>query len=105
MKPTPPKVTQSSILKAVETALLPGVRSATVLQHPKLTVVATRRGKPTKRDKYDELVLTIGRPNHRSSAFIKKCLKAGESFPVHRAWLQWFPEKRKQRNSPRHSVR
>jgi hypothetical protein len=84
------KVDRNSILKAVEGAMIPGVKKATVFQHPELTVVACHHGKPDNRSRHTELLLAIGKPNYHNRQFVKACLKAGEKFPVRRVQLEWF---------------
>jgi hypothetical protein len=88
-QPTP-KVARISITKAVEAVLELSVRKATVYQHPRLTVVATRRHRPRKNARFVEILLTIGQPNFASRKFIKDCLKAGEKFPVRKIQLEWL---------------
>jgi hypothetical protein len=88
-----PKVARLSIAKAVEGLLEYGARKATVYQHPLLTVVATRRFKSRKGQRFTEIILTIGSPNYRNRLFVKDALKAGEPFPVKRVQLEWFPQK------------
>ena len=83
MSATPsPKVSRLSIRKAIEALLETGARKATVFQHPSLTVVATRRLRPGKRDLRTEILLTIGRPNARNSKLVKDYLAAKEPFPI-----------------------
>lgn len=89
-----PKIARCSMVKAIETLMAVGARKATVYQHPKLTIKATRILKPNKRDRSTTLVLTMGAPNYEERAFIKKCLKAQEPFPVRKVQLKHYPEKR-----------
>jgi hypothetical protein len=94
MKDTP-KVNRNSITKAVESLLETGSRQATVYQHPKLTVKATRRHKPDKRSRHTEILLTIGTPNYAERAFIKTCLKCGHPFPLSGVQLKAYPAKKR----------
>jgi hypothetical protein len=41
-----------------------------------------------------DISFTIGKPNYAERAFIKKCQRAGERFPVRRIQLQFPAEKR-----------
>jgi hypothetical protein len=93
MKETP-QVSRNSVTKAVEALLETSSRQATVYQHPKLIIKATRRFKPDKRSRHTEILLTIGTPNYAERAFIKACLKAGEPFPVRRVQLKAYPAKK-----------
>ena len=88
-----PKLARCSLSKAVESLLEVGARSATVVQHPKLTVTATRRHRPNRRAPYTTILLTIGRPNFRWRKFIKDCQKAGEPFPVKKVQLTFYPKR------------
>ena len=90
-----PKVARCSIYKAVETLLESGARKATVFQHPSLTVVATRRVRPDKREAIVEILLTIGRPNAHNCKVGCDLQIAGEPFPVKKVQLEWWTAKRK----------
>lgn len=94
MKEQTPKVARRSIYKAVETLLESGARKSTVFQHPRLTVVATRRHKPRKNGRSVEIVLTIGGPNYANRKLVKDWLKAGEPFPVKHVLLEWFKQRK-----------
>ncbi len=65
-----------------------GVKRATKFFSPKLTLKATRRGRPDRRDKSVEMLFTIGRPNYAERQYIKRLLKAGEPFPVRKVLLK-----------------
>ena len=86
-------IARTSIVKAVEGALMPGVRRATVYQSAKLTVKATRQRKPDGRDRQVTLLLTCGSPNYAERQFIKDCKEAGEPLPVRRVQLKGYPKK------------
>ena len=85
------KVSRTSIIKAVEGAMIPGVRRATVYQSPQMVVKATRRHKGRKNERQTEWVLTVGVPNFAERKFIKDCKDAGEIFPVRDVQLVWYP--------------
>lgn len=88
------KINRNSISKAVESLLETGARQAVVYQHPNLVVKATRRHKPDKRARTTEIMLTIGAPNYECQQFIKRCLKAGEPFPVRKVQLKFYSTKK-----------
>ncbi len=92
-----PKVARASILRAAEAVLLLGARRAVVFQHPRLTVTATRRHKPSGRSTRTEVVLTIGAPNWAARKFIKRCIKAGVPFPVKRLGIRAYSEAARKR--------
>jgi hypothetical protein len=71
------------------------VHKATKYLSPKLVIKATRRDRPSKRERSVSVVVTIGIPNYRERDFIKKCQRAGESFPVKRIQFQFWPKKPK----------
>lgn len=86
---------ERGILRVVSAVVFdPRVKSATAYESPDQTIVATRRGKPDRRERHFELVLTIGRPNYRGRAFVKALLAAGAPFPVREARLCFWPNKR-----------
>ena len=90
-----PKVARVSILNAIEAVLsLTNVRQAVVVQHPYLTVKATRQRKPDGRTKTTTLIVTIGRPAYAERHFIKMCKRAGEPFPVRKVQLKFYPAKK-----------
>lgn len=65
------------------------IKRATAYISPGYTIKATRRYKYDGRNKTIEMCLTIGRPNYREKEFIKKCIKAGEPFPVKRIQIEY----------------
>lgn len=83
----------------VVTALFssPDIYKAEKYLSPKLVVRATRRHKPSKRDRQTELVVTIGAPNYLERQFIKDCNHAGEKFPVRKIQLKFWPKRRASR--------
>ena len=61
----------------------------------KATRVLYRHGKtPRFSRRAFEFVLTMGKPNFAERAFIKKCKKAGETFPVKKIQLKFPPKAR-----------
>ena len=69
-------------------------RMATKFLAPDLVVRLTRRLKFSKRNKRNEYVLTIGKPNYLETKFIKLCKKAGEPFPVKKVQIKFNPKKK-----------
>lgn len=72
-----------------------GAKTATKYLDPKTVVRATWRFKPRSGNRREEIVVTLGGPNYLERAFIKKCLKAGEPFPLKKVQLKPFPMKKK----------
>lgn len=67
-----------------------GAIRATKYNSPVETAKATRRKyKASSRSAPIEILFTIGRPNYKEREFIKKCKKAGESFPVKKIQLKF----------------
>ena len=94
------KELKASVLKAVMALVVnPRVRASACYPHPKLSIVATRRGRGCCNRGHIEMVVTIGRPNDLGRKFVKDCIKAGEKFPVRKAQLKFYPEKRNSRKS------
>ncbi len=56
---------------------------ATYILSPALTVRAVRRGKEDRRQRHDEILLTIGKPNYADRLLIKNALKQDKKcFPI-----------------------
>lgn len=71
---------------------------ATEYVNPKLICRATRKlyGKRMPDVRHNiEITLTVGKPNYMERDFIKKCLKAGEPFPVKKIQLKLYKPKNK----------
>lgn len=82
-------------LKVITALIGTNARVATFYLTPSWIVRATRilyRGKISMRGNV-AIRLTIGRPNYSERAFIAKCKKAGEPFPVKKIQFK-FPAKR-----------
>jgi len=89
----------ATVIGAVVSALLANkVKRATKYLSPSLTVKACRvtykKTGPDGRDSRADIQLTIGAPNYRERAFIKKCNRAGEAFPVRKIQLKAFQKKK-----------
>jgi hypothetical protein len=83
------KIARTWIARPIETLLtLSDVKKVTYIVNEGLTIVATRKHKHSKRDRFTEILLTIGKPNYSNRQFIKDCVKAGESFPVKKMRIQ-----------------
>jgi hypothetical protein len=79
----------SLICRLVAETVKAGAVRGTQYVSPKEVVRVTRRryrGKVKARGPI-ELTVTVGRPNYRERLFVKRCVKAGEPFPVKR--IQW----------------
>lgn len=84
-----------AVAEAVRNVLyVPGTRSATVYLRPDLRVTATCRIRPKLGHLPRFLVLTIGRPNFAQRRAVKQMQRAGEPFPVRRAQLTLWPERK-----------
>jgi len=70
-------------------------KSASYYVSPKKVVKATFRHKPRKGNRYQEMVVTVGCPNYLGRLFVKKCMQAGEPFPVKRVQLRPYPKKKR----------
>jgi hypothetical protein len=77
------------VLAAVTEVVLTGAKQATKYLSPQLTVKATFHGARDARYARRTIVLTVGTPNYRERAFIKKCQAVGEPFPVRKLQLRW----------------
>ncbi len=77
------------ITQVVDCALDDGCKKATKYFSEREVVKATFHGKRDKRKRRMTIVVTIGAPNYAERAFIRKCKKAGEPFPVKKVQLVW----------------
>jgi hypothetical protein len=87
----------SNVALAIQTVVARGAHSATKFITPKSVVKVTQRlaaGRLPRKGGNLDFVVTVGSPNYADRLFIKKCLKAGEPFPVKKLQLK-FPAKRK----------
>ena len=88
---------RSKVFSALaESILAGGAYKATKYINEKLTVKATRKrfkGKIPKNERRIEIMFTVGDPNYEERDFIKKCKKAGESFPVKKIQLKCLKAK------------
>jgi hypothetical protein len=80
--------------KVVELLLRTECYQTTKYLSDREVIRATRRWKPSKRERRIELVLTVGEPNYRERKFIKACKKAGEPFPVRKIQMRPWPKRR-----------
>jgi hypothetical protein len=60
----------------------------------KSTIKVTRIGKPDKRGMRLDFRVTMGVPNYLERKFIKDCKKVGESFPVKKIQIKYYPVKK-----------
>ena len=70
------------------------LRRVTHYATPNVTLKQTRQRRATSRARQETFLFTLGRPNYTERDFIKKCLKAGEPFPVKKLQLQYWPKKK-----------
>lgn len=70
-------------------------RRATAYESTNYTIKATRQRPYNKRDKAETFIVTMGRPNYEEREFIKLAKKAGESFPIKKIQLKFWPKKKK----------
>jgi hypothetical protein len=86
--------TASAWVAIVFRALLASdAKSVVKIVDEKTVVRATWRNKPRNTSKREEMVITFGEPNYSERAFIKKCVKAGEPFPVKKLQYRAYPKK------------
>lgn len=69
-------------------------RSATKYVSEKLVVRATWRFKPRAGNSRQEIAVTYGEPNFLERAFVARCKKAGEPFPVKKVQFSAYPKPR-----------
>ncbi len=89
---------QKAVNEVIEALAVKGTYQAAKYLSPKLVVRASRKlfgGKLASVNKDFEVILIVGKPNYDHRAFIKKCQKAGEPFPVKRVQLKFPPKKKK----------
>lgn len=84
----------TAIERAVGAALVPEVRSATVYHSPTNRVTATRQHRRTE-GRSTTIIVTIGKPNFKQRAFVKKCKQAKVRFPIAAVQLTYWPKKRR----------
>lgn len=82
------KLTRKAVVQLFECLTEGGYKKATKYFSPHLVLKATRRGNPRKNERITEILFTFGRPNYAERAFIKKCIKSGEPFPVKKIQLK-----------------
>lgn len=87
------KIPRTSIAKVTEAVLGLGCRKATVYLGSRLVVKATALHKQRKNARSTTILVTAGQPNTTERKFIAMCFKAGESLPVRKVQLKWWPKK------------
>jgi hypothetical protein len=68
-------------------------RRATYYLSPTMAVKATRQRRMNGRSIRDTFLVTVGRPNFIERRFIGVCQKAGESFPVKKVQIKFWPKR------------
>ena len=82
--------TRNALVQIAEAILEGGAKKATKYISETYTVKGTRKHEPRKGERITVMTVTVGRPNYAERAFIAKCKKAGEPFPVKKVQLK-FP--------------
>lgn len=93
----------SNVAQAIQIVVAQGAHSATKYISPKHVVKVTQRlaaGRLPRKGSNLDFVVTVGSPNYADRLFIKKCLKAGEPFPVKKLQLKFPAKKRKEPEVP-----
>lgn len=67
-------------------------RRVTKIVSEKLTITATRRHKPNRRESQREILVTIGRPNYANRIVIKRCRTLCKPLPKGLI-IQWYKQK------------
>jgi hypothetical protein len=73
----------------------PGAKTAIKIIDEKTIVKATYRFKPKRGNRREEMVVTFGEPDYLTEAFIKRCKKAGEPFPVKKIQFRFYAVKKR----------
>jgi len=89
------KIPRNAFAKVIEGLIESGARSATVYLSARQRVTATHIHKPSGRNQAITIAVTYGQLNWAGREFVKACKKAGESLPVRKVQLRWWPKKRK----------
>lgn len=90
------KVSRNTVTKAIISLLeITDAKKATVFESENAVAKATRRHKFRKGQRMETVLVTVGAPNYEERAFIRACKKAGETFPVRKVQLKFFPNRKK----------
>ena len=71
------------------------LRRVTAYVSPIETVKATRMYRLDRRERREEFLVSVGRPNYRERKWIKFAKRAGESFPVRKLQLTFWPKRKR----------
>lgn len=85
------KVPRTSIAKVTEAVFGLGCRKATVYLGTRLVIKATALHKQRKNARSVTILVTAGMPNAAERKFIESCFRVGESLPVRKVQLKWWP--------------
>lgn len=88
------KLKLEAAMRVIESCLYLHTRQATIYLTPKLIVRGVRRFRFEKRQRRDEMIVTVGEPNFKERKFIALCKKTGERFPVRKIQWEWFKKRR-----------
>lgn len=86
--------TMNHAANVIAALVISGAHRATKYVSDTFVINATRvfyQGKPPRKGSKFEAVITMGKPNFAARAFIKRCKKAGEPFPVRKIHLKFAP--------------
>ena len=83
------KIPLNAVTQVIEVLMRTDAKRATKFITPRLIVRATRRSR-----KSTEFVLKIGSPNYLEREFIKQCRLAGETLPVKKVQIKFYPKKK-----------
>ncbi len=89
------KIPRTAIAKVTEAVFGLGCRKATVYLGTRLVVKATALHKQRKNASSITVLVTAGMPNYAERKFIETCFRAGESLPVRKVNLKWWPKPRR----------
>lgn len=88
----------SPVLRAIQqcsrAVLRQPIYRATKFLDPELVVKVTRPHKFSRRARSETVLVTVGKPNYAERIFVKRCLEAGEPFPVRKIQLRLQHPKR-----------
>lgn len=86
------KIPRTAIAKVTEAVFGLGCRKATVYLGTRLVVKGTALHKWRKNARSATILVTAGQPNATERRFIETCFRAGESLPVRKVQLKWWPK-------------
>jgi len=88
-------VDNKDIALVCDTLLTGDYKSVIKYVFPTLVVKATWKNNPSKQNRQESIVLTVGQPNYLERIFIKQCKKAEVPFQIRKVQLKYYPKKKK----------